>query len=115
MSVLSLGAARAGGLAAGGGGVLATQGLELRRLPGGCTLTSRPLRHVPDLLEERRQLPVLQLQRDAHVGVLHTKGAQFSQNPEEPAVDDGAARRGTVLVDDVHFHRVQVISLDLFD
>lgn len=114
MSVLSLGAAGPG-LAAGGGGVLATQGLELRRLPGGCTLASRPLRHVPDLLEERRQLPVLQLQRDAHVGVLHTKGPQLGQDPEEPAVDDGAARRGAVLVHDVRFHGVQVISLDLFD
>lgn len=51
----------------------------------------RHLRHVPYLLQERRQLPVLQLQRDAHVGVLRAERAQLRQHPEDLAEDDGAA------------------------
>lgn len=78
-----------------------------RRVRGG------HLGHVPDLLEEGRQLAVLELQRDAHVGVLHAERAQLGQYGEDPAVHHGAARGAALLVQDVHPQRVQVVSLDL--
>lgn len=71
------------------------------------------LGHVPDLLEEGRQLAVLQLQGDAHVGVLHAQRAQLRQDGQDLAVEHGAARGGALLVQDVHPQRVQVVSLDL--
>lgn len=62
-------------LAAVGAG--ARGGLELRRVHGGRGLRRGHVCDVPYLLQERRELPILQLQRDAHVGVLCAERAQL--------------------------------------
>lgn len=104
MSVLSCG---------GGGGARARLERRGRVQHHGRRLRRGHVRHVPDLLQEGRQLAVLELERDAHVGVLHAQRAQLGQHAQDLAVDHGAARRRRVLVQDVHPQRVQVISLDL--
>lgn len=104
---------RAGGRA----GAVAGRGARGLEVDGvvddGRRLRCGHVRHVPDLLEEWRQLPVLQLQRDAHVRVLHAKGPELGQDGQDFAVNDRTARGGAQLVHDVHPQRVQVVALDL--
>lgn len=78
-------------------------------------LSRRQVRHVPDFLQERGQLPVLELQRDAHVRVLHPKRAQFRQDGQDLAEHDRTARGAALLVQNVHPQRVQVVLLDLLN
>lgn len=91
------------------------RGLEFGRvLHYGRGVRRGHLGHVPYLLQKRWKLPVLQLQGDAHIRVLHAQGPKFREDGQDLTEEYWAARRRALLVEDVHPQSVQVISLDLF-
>lgn len=68
---------------------------------------------VPDLLEEGRQLPVLELEGYAHVRVLHPERSQLGEDREDLPEHDAAARGAAMLVQNVNSQRRQIVTLDL--
>lgn len=75
-------------------------------------LRLRHILHVPDLLQEARQLAAFQLQREAHLRILIAQRAQLGENRQQFGKQNHALGVAAMAIQNVHAQRVDVVALD---
>lgn len=75
----------------------------------------RNILDVPDLLEEAWQFAALQLQREAHLGILVAQSSQFGEYGQQFGEQNHALEVAAVPIEDVHAKRVNIVALNGLD